>query len=530
MCYPPNEVLYRFGSCTLDTGRCELRCRDAIVPTEPQVYALLRLLIENRERVVSRDEILEQIWEGRVVSDDAVASRVKSARRAIGDDGRVQAQIRTVRKRGFRFVAEVEEVAPTKPAIAGSTGASQAPEVAPPTEVGSRPSIAVLPFDLVGAPCSHEAMADALPHDLIVELSRLRWLFVIARGSSFRFRGAEAVPERVGAALRVRYCLTGSVEIAAGALTVTVEVADTRDGHVVWSERFRAELGAVHEIRQTIVQAVTNALELEIPLGEARRARLKAPDSLDAWSAYHLGLRQMYRFSREGNALAGSLFERAIALDPDFARAYAGLSFTHFENAFLGFAADCDEAAERAQRCAQEGLERDPLDPFCNLVMGRVFWLRGDLEASLPWLDRAIELNPSYAQGRYSHAWASTLMGAGREGQAGVDAALDLSPLDPLAYGMLGVRAFTHMVLDEPGEAVRWAESAARSPGAHALIEMIAAVAHGLNGDEVRARAWAASARRRSPGLAPPDFLRAFPFRDSTTRRRIAAVLARLTS
>ena len=160
--------------------------------------------------------------------------------------------------------------------------------------------------------------------------------------------------------------------------------------------------------------------------------------------------------------------------------------------------------------------------------MGRVFWLRGDLEGSLPWLDRAVRLNPNYAQGKYSHAWTETLLGAGAEGQANVDAALALSPLDPLAYGMLAVRAFSHMVLDQPAEAALWAERAARAPGAHALIEMIAAVAHGLNGDDVRAKAWAVSARRRSPGLAAPEFLRAFPFRDPLTRRRISTGLDRL--
>ena len=208
----------------------------------------------------------------------------------------------------------------------------------------------------------------------------------------------------------------------------------------------------------------------------------------------------MYRFSKDGNALATALFERAIAREAGFARAHAGLSFTHFEDAFLNFAADAHEAATLAQRHAEASLEHDPLDPFCNLVMGRVFWLRGDLEASLPWLDRAIRLNPNYAQGKYSRAWAETLLGEGTAGRANVDAALELSPLDPLAYGMLGVRAFSHMVLDQSAEAALWAERAARAPGAHALIEMIAAVAHGLNGDEARAMRVGGLGARPEPG------------------------------
>ena len=160
--------------------------------------------------------------------------------------------------------------------------------------------------------------------------------------------------------------------------------------------------------------------------------------------------------------------------------------------------------------------------------MGRVFWLGGELDASLPWLDRAIQLNPNYAQAKYSHAWTETLMGRGAEGQANVDTALQLSPLDPLAYGMLGVRAMSHMVLDEPAEAAAWGERAARAPGAHALIELVAAVGHSLAGDDARARFWAASARRRREGLSGSDFLRAFPFRELPARRRISAALDRV--
>jgi len=520
-------MIQRFGDCSLDTETCELRRGGAVVPLEPQVLALLRLLIENRERLVGKREIVERVWEGRIVSEAAIASRVKSARQAIGDDGRAQRMIRTVHKLGFRFVAEVEveRVQCAAPEVA----AERLRELAPPaTAEPAQPSIAVLPFALLGDGGPYAAIADALPHDLIAELSRLRWLFVIARGSSFQLRGADATLAQVRDTLHVRYCLSGAVEIHGGVLVATAELADTGDGRVVWSERFQAELGAVHDVRHRIAQAITGALELQIPLHEVRRARLRAPESLDAWAAYHLGLQEMYRFSREANARAAALFERAVAQERGFARAHAGLSFTHFQNVFLSFTEDAARETALAQRHAETGLEHDPLDPFCNLVMGRVFWLRGDLEASLPWVDRAVALNPNYAQGKYARAWAETLLGQGAEGRAHADAALALSPLDPLAYGMLGVRAFSHIVLEESADAALWAERAARAPGAHALIEMIAAVAHALNGDEPRAAEWLGSARQRSPGLATADFFRAFPFRDTGTRERITRVLQRL--
>jgi TolB-like protein len=513
-------MIYAFEDYRLNLGARELRRGNAVVPVEPQVFDLLHLLIESRARVVRRDEIVERIWKGRIVSDAAISSRVKSARQAIGDDGERQRLIRTHHGVGFRFVGDVSEAA-----VAAVSSLAQPVfqgDMAP-----SRPSIAVLPFHLVGIAGPHAPVAEALPHDLIVELSRLRWLFVIARGSSFQFRGSGAAIERVRTALNVRYCLSGVVEIALDRMTVTVELCDTDDKGIVWSECYETGVGAVHEVRAQIARAVVNALELQIPANEARRA-LKSPENLDAWSAYHLGLHHLYQFNREGTGRAAALFEEAIAKEPGFARAYAGLSFAHFESGFLGFAGDVSQAAALAHRYAEQSLEHEPLDPFGNLVMGRAAILRGDVEGSVPWLDRANELSPSYAQGKYSRAWAGTMLGEGVDGRALVDAALQLSPLDPLLYGMLGVRAFSHMALDQPEEAALWAERAARAPRAHPLIDLIAAVAHGLNGDDVRAEAWARSALVRRPDLTGADFLKAFPFQDPITRQRISATLARL--
>jgi TolB-like protein len=515
-------MIFAFDGYELDTEKRELRRGAAQISVEPQVFSVLQMLIENRERLVGKDEVVEQVWGGRIISDSAIASRIKSARQAIGDDGNAQRRIRTLNRQGFRFVAEVQ-VAPAQCALPAEAGeADEVPRAEP-----ARPSIAVLPFSLVGVAGPYAGIADALPHDLIVELSRLRWLFVIARGSSFQLRGADAAIDKVKSALNVRYCLSGVVEIAGKAITVTVELCDTHSGGVVWIERYRGQVDAVHEIRAQIAHAVVAALEVQIPLNEARRA-LNSPSNLDAWSAYHLGLHHMYQFNREGAGRAAGYFTQALELDPGFARAHAGLSFTHHEAAFLHFAPDTLGTAAMARRCAERSLELDPLDPFCNLVMGRALWLSGELEAGLPWLDRAVEINPNYAQGQYSCAWTRAILGMGVQGRDQVDAALRLSPLDPLRYGMLGVRAFSHIALGEVGEAVIWAERAARAPRAHPLIELIAAVAHGLVGDDARAAPWVRSALARESGLTAADFLAAFPFRDPITRGQISRILARL--
>ena len=513
-------MIFQFAHFELDIDRVELRADGVALAVEPQVFALLRLLIENRSRVVTKDEIVAQIWKGRIVSDSAISSRVKSARQVIGDDGRAQALIRTAHGIGFRFVAEVVQPSTVSFAPLREPAPGEGP-------LPSRPSLAVLPFRMVGTAQPEFPIADALPQDLITELSRLHWLLVIARGSSFQFRGSDTSLEVVRQKLNVRYCLSGVVEMSGPVLSVSVELGDTQTGGVVWSERFRADVSAIHEVRNQIIAAVTSAVEVRIPFNEARRALSKSPENLDAWSAYHLGLHHMYRFNKADNDIATGLFERAAAMEPGFARAYAGLSFTHFQNAFLRYSDD-PASVMLAQRFASQCLERDPLDPFGHFTMGRAQWLNDDLEASLPWLERANALNPNYAQARYSRGWAEALLGSAEASQLNIDTALVLSPLDPLVYGMLGVRAMSYLVLEDPAQAALWAERAAKAPGAHALIEMIAATAHGLNGNAGKAHAWAGSVRARAAHLDKADFLRAFPFRDLPTRARVTGMLGKL--
>lgn len=520
-------MIYRFGPFELDTAQGELREGSRRHPLEPQVFAVLALLVENRERLVSKDEIVETVWDGRAVSDSAIASRVKAARRALRDDGKSQRCIRTIHRRGFRFVAEVspvQDIVATDATFAGVT-----PDLAPSTLVtGAQPSIAILPFALSGDTTRYPALGDALAHDLIAELARLHWLFVTARGSSFRFRSPDADVVVIGRMLAVKYVLSGEAELAGRQLLVTVVLADTQDGGVLWAHRFSGTIEDVHGIRAEIAARLLSELEIRIPLHEAARARTVATGQLDAWAAYHLGLQHMFRFNRTDNAAARALFDRAIGLDPAFARAHAGLSFVHFQSAFLRHSDNVAAEAAAARRCAERGLELDPLDPFVNFTMGRSYWLHGDLEGSLGWLERATHISPSYAQGIYARAWTEALAGRPLESRQHVDLAMRLSPLDPMHYAMLATRAFTHLALGEHPAAADWAERAARSPGAHVLIAMIAAAAHKIDGNHGRAATWAANARERNPALGRSDFFRAFPMAALDMREQMSSALGTL--
>jgi TolB-like protein len=516
-------MIYRFGEFELDLARVELRAGGVPCPLEPQVFALLALLVENRQRLVSRDELIEKVWDGRIVSDSAVSSRIKSARQALGDDGTAQRYIRTVHGQGFRFVV------PVKAVQAGSVIVPDAAASHPETvrAESMKPSIAVLPFRLLGDAGPYAAVAEALPDELIIDLARLRWLFVTARGSSFRLRASDADMGEIGRLLGIRYCVTGTVEILGKTLVVSVELVDTRDAGIVWAERFAGSLDDVHRVREEIRSRVLAALEIQIPLHEAALARLNVSEDLDAWSAYHLGLQHLYRFNRQDNAAATALFQRAIGRDPAFARAHAGLSFVHFQTAFLRNTDDFAGEVDEARRFAARALELDAMDPFVNFVMGRTYWLEGDLDGGLPWLERATALSPNYAQGIYARSFTETLAGRAVEGRGHVDLAMRLSPLDPLYYAMLGTRAFTHLVEGEDEQAAGWAERAARAPGAHVLIAMIASATQALAGDEAASRSWAANVRDRNPALTRDDFFRSFPMKSAAVRTRLSEALAR---
>ncbi len=516
-------MIYVFEDFELDADRVELRRGGKAIAVEPQVFALLLLLVGNAERMVSKDEIIEKIWDGRIVSESAVTSRIKSARQAIGDDGKAQKYIRTIHGKGFRFVANAQPA--SAPTITVAAGSRDAP-VPDKENASAKPSIAVLPFRLVGVAGPYAPIADALPHELISELSRLRWLFVIARGSTFRFRGGDPDIAEIGRALGARYCLSGMIEIAGSRIMVTVELGDARDGGVVWAERYAATIDNIYDIRTQIVSSIISALEIQIPTHEAQRARLISPENLDAWSAYHLGLTHLHRFNSKDNDAASAMFERALSLDPSFARAHAGLSSTRFQDAFLRYKQDIDEARRAARLHAERAIELDPLDPYGNFALGRVHWIENNIEGGMGWLERSVQLSPNYAQGVYARSWADAVMGRANISRENVDLALTLSPLDPFRYGMLGVRAFTYLTDGDTAQAAHWAEQSARTPGAHVLIAMIAVAAHALNGDHENASRWAANVRARHPTVSQKEFYTSFPFKHEETRRRTSEALA----
>lgn len=507
-------MVWTFGEFRLDPVRFELTAGGKAVALEPQVLSLLIHLVRNSGRMVSKDEIVAAVWNGGIVSDASIASRIRSVRQAVGDDGDRQSIIRTIHGRGYRFIGEVRN-----PDANPSGPPPGAPDL-------SQPSIAVLPFQALSLPSDLQVISDALPHEIIQALSRLRWLAVIARGSSFRCR--EHDPERVGAALGARYILSGVVESHNGKVAVTVELTDAARSEVIWGDRLSSALVEIEDLRRSIVDRLIAALELYVPENEARSAAHIGTEHLDAWANFHLGLHHLYRFTPGAIDQARQYFDRAVSLDPGFARAHSGLSFTSFLEAFLNFGPKAIGASEAARRHAERGLELDPFDPFTHFNMGRTFWLTGEADVAQGWLQRAVELNPNYAQGFYAGGFTAMLIGNPEATNAKVERALKLSPLDPLLYGMYGVRALMFIQTGDLSEAAHWAELAAATPGAHHLIAMIAAVANSMDGRDAQALRWCEEVSRRRPDATIAQFLSAFPMRDDGARARIEVELKQL--
>lgn len=512
-------MTWAFGDFRLDPDRFQL-CRSGDpVRIEPQVLSLLVHLVRNHDRMVTKDEIVSAVWQGQAVSDASISSRIRSARQAVGDDGARQETIQTVHGRGFRFVAAVTSATPARPAARDTGGL--------PAQMQGRPSIAVLPFQPLGNAPDLAILAEAIPHEIIEALSRLRWLAVIARGSSFRFGKAASDLDLVATALSARYVLTGIVESRGAGLSATLELTDTGSRQVLWADRMQCPRDGIDELRSRIVSHLVTALETHIPFNEARLAQMKGPEDRDAWADYHIGLRHLYRFTAVDNVLARTCFERAVAADPRFARAHAGLSFTSFLTAFLRLGPDIATATRATRSHAERALELDPVDPFANFTMGRSFWLTHEPEGAADWLTRATTLNPNYAQGFYALAFTSMLTGDAGPTIDALDTSLHLSPLDPLLYGVHGVRAQILIQQEDYAAAARWADRAAMQPGAHYLIGMIALAANGLAGNHEVASRWRQVVRRRKPDASTADYFAAFPTRDAASRARIATELAR---
>ena len=464
-----------FAGYTLDRDRRELRLNTQPVALEPQVFDLLVYLVENRERVVSKDDVIASVWGGRIVSDSTLTSRINAARKAVGDSGESQKLIKTIARKGFRFIGAVREM----------PGADAAPDqvqrqVHPAAVPHDKPAIAVLPFVNMSGDPEQEYFSDGISEDIITGLSKLRWFVVIARNSSFTYKGKAVHLKQVAEALGVGYVVEGSVRKSGNRIRITAQLIDVASDSHVWAERYDRSVADVFAVQDEITEAIVAAIEPQLYAAENFRARRKPPDSLDAWDLVMRALSHYWRVTRQDNIVAQALLEKAISIDPNYGQALGVLAASHAFSAHMGWS-DMLTTMPIARKAALEAIQADSEDPWAHYALGCVYLHMRRFDYSLAEFELALNLNPNFSLARGYYGLALAYCGRWEQAAEAARRALKLSPRDPFAAVYSGIAAYALFVGHDYAEAIRFAKEALRERadfvGAHRVLTAAAAMA-----------------------------------------------------
>ena len=452
---------FLFADHVLDLGRRELRRGSELIDVEPQVFDLLVHLVSNRGRVIGKEEMIATVWAGRIVSDSTIASRLNAARRAVADTGDEQRLIRTYARKGVRFVGDARLDAEVRPDDTG-----EPPPNGRPGKRG-KPCIAVLPFVNLSDDAEQEYFSDGITEDILTELSRNRALIVIARNSSFAFRGESHDVRRIGRELGADYVVDGSVRRSGPNVRVSVQLSDADTGRQLWAERYDRDLQDIFRVQDEITGMIAARLEPEVGIAEQHRVARKPQQALDAWDFFRLGTRAFYKPSADANREAQGLFRRAIELDPELAQAYGFLSYAIVLSMVYFDAEPHQTLLAEALSVARKGVELDDRDAMVRFMYGRALLAQGMYADALAELESAREMNPSLAV--VHCGLGDSLAYAGRMSEAipYFQTAIDLSPHDPLRWAFLSYRALAHIFAREFEDAALWAHKATRVPNCH---------------------------------------------------------------
>ena len=503
---------YLFEEYAFDTDRRELHRGADTVSIAPQVFDLLDYLIRNRERVVSKDDLINAIWNGRIVSDAALTTRLNAARGAIGDSGEQQRLIKTLPRKGFRFVGDVREEQRADTAIARDPSEPPQPFLTLP----DRPSIAVLPFSNLSSDPEQDYFADGIVEDIITALSHFKALFVVARNSSFSYRGRAIDVKQVGRELGVRYVLEGSVRKVANRVRITGQLVDTATGAHLWANRIDGGLDDIFGLQDQVTESVVGAIAPMVEKAEIERAKRKPTGSLDANTLYWRGLARFYQFtSRQANEEALRLFNSAIELDPDFASAYGRAASCYGYAKSNGWIAGTAKEMDEVRRFTQRTVELGTDDAIALANSGwALAYVVHDLELGAALIDRALVLNSNSAEAWYCGGWVKTWLGEPEEAIERFAHAMRLSPLvDP---GMPGARigiAYAHFLLGRYDEAASWAAMALQDNPEIQPALRIAAASNAMVGRPEQAHKALAQLRQLNPALRVSSLKALIPHR-----------------
>jgi TolB-like protein len=521
------DVQFLFGDYALDIDRRELKRGSEQIQLGPQAFDLLVYLVRNRERVVSKDDLIEQVWRGRIVSESTLTSSINAVRKAVGDSGEEQRLIRTVARKGLRFIGEVreDEARPDRGSSARSTGETRSHEPkdhpqsthvvsAPALALPDKPSIAALPFQNMSGDPEQEYFADGVVEDIITALSRMRWLFVIARNSSFTYKGRAVDVKQVGRELGVRYILEGSVRKAANRVRITGQLIDTSTGAHLWADRFDGTIDDIFDLQDQIATSVVGAIAPTLEQVEIERAKRKPTESLDAYDYFLRGMANVHQWTRAANDEALRLFSKATDFDPNFASAYGMGAWCYIWRKLNGWTIDSEQETAEGARLAKRAVELGKDDAVALARGGHALaWFSRDLDVAAASIDRALMLNPNLAAAWNLSGWVRAYRGELDLAIAHHARAMRLSPLDPILYNMHVGTAFAHFLAGRYDEASSWAQRALHEQPNYPAANRILAASHALAGQLMEAQQAMARLRELDPALRVSNLTEVFPLR-----------------
>jgi TolB-like protein len=481
------NLLYSFEAYLLDTDRRELKRGAEPIALEPQVFDLLVFLIENRDRVVSKDDLIASVWRGRIVSDSTLTSRINAARKAIGDSGEQQSLIRTAARKGIRFVGTLRNE------TAASAEVARFP-------LPDRPAIAVLPFTNMSGDPEQEYFSDGISEDIITALSKLRWFFVIARNSSFIYKGKAVHMKQIAEELGVGYVVEGSVRKAGDRVRITAQLNDVTTGSHIWAERYDRSIADVFAVQDEITEAIVAAIEPQLYAAENFRAQRKPPDSLDAWDLVMRALSQYWRVTRQDNVVAQALLEKAISIDPNYGQAFGLLASSYMFSAHMGWGDDNTPA--NAEFAALAAIRADSEDPWAHYALGSVYLITRRFDDSLAEYELALRLNPNFALAQGYYGVSLSYSGRWQEGAEAARRAIRLSPRDPFAAVYYGIASYAEFVGRNYLEAIRLSREAIRQRGDFVGAHRVLTAAAAMAGDDELAKRSLLELRRAQPNIS----------------------------
>jgi TolB-like protein len=436
-------VVLAFGDHRLDIERRELRRGAELIAIEPKAFDLLVFLVHHRNRVVSKDDLLQAVWGGRIVSESALTTRINAVRRALGDDGAAQRLIRTFTRKGVRFIGEVAEM----------------PDQAPPA--ADRPSIAVLPFQNMTGDPEQEYFVDGMVEEIITALSRFPRLVVIARNSSFTYKGKMPDVRQVGRELDVRYVLEGSVRKAGNRVRIAGQLINSATGAHIWADRFDGTLDDIFDLQDRMASSVVGAIEPRLRLAEIDRAIRKPTESLEAYDLYLRALAQEYKRTKNSLAEAVRLLKRVLELDSAYSPAMALISGCRTLQRSRHWIPISGPEVNEGIRVARDAIAAAGDDPHVLTTAGfTLAFLAGENDAALSAIDRAIVVNPNFALAFGLRALVLVFLNRPDEAILAAQQAMRLSPRDPLTFLFVQAHAFAHLAAGRYEAGMPWADEA----------------------------------------------------------------------